>query len=123
MKDVIPLSLGLEIVGGFISVILPRNTKYPVSITQNYTTENDNQTNVIIEVFEGEGKLSKECNKLGKFDVHGIPRAPACTVIIHVIFSYDANGILTVDAHEESSGTKGSIKIENKKGRLSEKQI
>ena len=74
--DITPLSLGIKVVGGKMNVIIPRNTKVPISITKPYTTNFDNQDHVIIEIFEGELPDVKDCHKLGEFELGGIPPMP-----------------------------------------------
>ena len=113
LLDVAPLSLGTDIKGGLVSVIIPRNTTIPTTREASYTTTYDNQRSVDIVVLEGEGKFIKDCKNLGKFVINGIPPAPAGTPSIVVKFDFDENGILKVDAYEKTSGNKGSITIKN----------
>lgn len=113
LLDVAPLSLGVEVKGDLVSVIIPRNTTIPTNIIKTYSTSYDNERSVDIVVYEGEGEFVKDCNKLGEFVINGIPPAPAGTPKIVVEFDFDQNGILKVDAHEEKSGNKGSITIKN----------
>ena len=79
LLDVAPLSLGVEIVGDLVSVIIPRNTTIPAKREEKYTTSYNNQRSVEIVVLEGEGRFVKDCKKLGRFVINGIPPAPACT--------------------------------------------
>jgi heat shock protein 5 len=121
--DVTPLTLGIEIVGGVMSKIIPRNTVIPAKKTQTYTTNQDQQTSVPIVVFEGERALTKDNHRLGKFDMNGIPPAPRGTAQVDVTFEIDANSILTITAVEKGIGKKEMITITNNKGRLSEAEV
>jgi len=121
--DVTPLTLGIEIVGGVMSKIIPRNTVIPAKKTQTYTTNQDQQTSVPIVVFEGERALTKDNHRLGKFDMNGIPPAPRGTAQVDVTFEIDANSILTITAVEKGIGKKETITITNNKGRLSEAEV
>jgi len=122
LLDVTPLSLGVETLGGVMTVIIPRNTTIPVRKSQIFTTAEDNQTAVTIHVLQGERPLAKDNRSLGRFELYGIPPAPRGVPQIEVTFDIDANGILTVSAKDLGTGKEQSIRITNSTN-LTEEEI
>lgn len=123
LLDITPLSLGIEVEGSKMSVLIPRGTQIPTTKSGTYTTDTDYQSSVDIKIFEGERPLTCHNNQLGKFELGGIPPLPRGTPKVDVTFDIDANGILIVKAEETGSGNKRSITINNDSNRLSEAQI
>ena len=111
LLDVTPLSLGVETLGGVMTVLIPRNTTIPVSKTETFSTAEDNQTAVDINVLQGERPLAKDNKLLGKFRLDGIPPAPRGVPQVEVTFDIDANGILHVTAKDKATGKETGIKI------------
>jgi molecular chaperone DnaK len=111
LLDVTPLSLGIETLGGIVSVLIPRNTTIPTSARELFTTSVDGQTVVDLHVVQGERELAKDCRSLARFELRGIDPMPAGMPKIEVTFLIDANGILQVTAREQRTGKAASIEV------------
>ncbi|XP_060970657.1 heat shock cognate 70 kDa protein 2-like isoform X2 [Cannabis sativa] len=123
LLDVTPLSLGVETLGGVVTVVIPKNTTIPTKKEHIFTTCHDNQSSVLIYVYEGERARTCDNNLLGECKLSDIPPAPKEVPKIKVSFDIDVNGILNVSVKHESTGQKRSITINNDRGRLSKNEI
>jgi molecular chaperone DnaK len=116
LLDVTPLSLGIETLGGVMTTLVARNTTVPVNKTEIFSTAENNQSSVTVHVLQGERSVASGNRTLANFNLDGIPPAPKGVPQVEVSFDIDADGILSVEAHDKATGTKQSVKVESSSG-------
>jgi molecular chaperone HscA len=122
LLDVVPLSLGLETMGGIVEKIIPRNATIPIAARQVFTNYSEHQTGMVVHVVQGERELASDCKSLARFELKGIPRLPPSMARIEITFQLDADALLTVTARELMTGVKQSVEVKPTHG-LSEAEV
>ncbi|HWB73381.1 MAG TPA: Fe-S protein assembly chaperone HscA, partial [Nannocystaceae bacterium] len=122
LLDVVPLSLGLETMGGIVEKIIPRNATIPIAARQVFTNYSEQQTGMVVHVVQGERELATDCKSLARFELKGIPRLPPSMARIEITFQLDADALLTVTARELMTGVKQSVEVKPTHG-LSEAEV
>jgi Fe-S protein assembly chaperone HscA len=122
LLDVVPLSLGIETLGGVVDKLIYRNTTIPARATTRYSTSADGQTAILINIFQGERELTRDCKELGTFKLSGIPPMPAGLPQVDITFLVNENGMLTVSAKEQRSGQEASVTVQAAHG-LSQEEV
>ncbi|CAI0400230.1 unnamed protein product [Linum tenue] len=123
LHDVAPLSLGINVVGDVMSVLIPRNTSIPTKMSQIYHTSQDNQTTITFRIFQGERVMTKDCLELGRISLRDLPPAPRGVVKMNVTFKIDANGILSVLVEDNAMNNSKSFVAKGYKGNLTEEEV
>jgi molecular chaperone HscA len=111
LLDVVPLSLGLETMGGIVEKLIPRNATIPIGARQVFTNYSEQQTGMVFQVVQGERELASDCRSLARFELTGIPRLPPSMARVEVTFQLDADALLTVTARELMTGVKQSVEV------------
>jgi len=124
LLDIIPLSFGVETIGGVMNILIPRNSAIPIKRKKKYTTDSDYETSVTVKIYEGERQMTKDNFLVGEFELQGIEAAPRGVAQIEITFAIDVNGIVNVTAKDlNNEQNENTITIKSNKGRLSEKRI